>query len=1044
MCLLVGVGSAWADSFSTTYSYGLNGWSLTNYTDQSSYYLVPSGNDPSVATISGIFSDKTITSNVVVTINCGTYGSGTNPSASTFSLYKETACTNAITATQGGTLPTDKNYKNVTYTITQANAASLNGDLAIKITKPGKTIRLNSIKVEFSYTTSGAGTTPEPTKYNVTVANNIEGGTVTANPTSAAAGATITLTPTPDDGYEFASWNVKDASNNTIDVTNNKFTMPAANVNVSATFSPKAPVVDYATLPFNWTGGVKDDFLALSGVTSKGLGSDYAEGNAPYRIKLDDTGDYIQIKTNEAIGQCVINVKKIGGANNSSITVQESSNGTDFTDVQSLLIDGGANDTKELTTTVAFKSASRYVRFVFTKGSNVGVGAISILAASNATLESITLDGAYQTEFLEDDSFDHEGVTVSAIYSDKSTKDVTSKATFSNPDMTTPGDKVVTVTYTEGEITKTATYTITVQATPTYMLRITQPADGGVLIVKNEDGQLSDGTAVRVGTNLTCEVTDIPSGKRFSRFYITYDDNKSIYKATNPATFDNIPTEGITEAAISVTYQDKQLYTISYMVNGINTAPQVNVEEQTPLVFPTPTATNGKTFVGWVESTIDEPTDEKPSFVNPVGLKATANKTYYAVFATKDGEGDPNMLTSVSGTITSGEYYLVDTYNNNGTLEYWAAQGGVSSKKSIPAIRLEIVSLDANGILSFDISQIAEANKPSLYTINISENKVELKQGDNFIYATYGTNGVNADLSATTGDNTMDWNCIVGEEQRHQIKVVSGDKERILMLLDHTNQNNPAHYFKSYAETNSNTGGATNQMSYGSGNLYFLQAGVATYSGYTTAPYGTLTIPLNAACHDTDGKVYATYSNDEKAWVVPAELTVAEINIVDDALDVKSYATGAVVPANTGVMVSANEGGDYTVNVSTGGSSVFGNGNCLRPSGDNDITAEDMAAAAPNCEYFRLTMHEGTQIGFWWGAAEGAAFGLAANKAYLAVPKSAGIKVASMWIDGNTTSIDAIKDVHETYGVAYNLAGQRVNANAKGIVIINGKKVLKK
>lgn len=114
----------WADNFSTTYSYGLSGWSLTNYTDQSSYYQVPSGNNPSVATISGIFSGKTITSNVVVTINCATYGNGTNPSASTFSLYKEKACTNAITATQGGTLPTSSTYTNVTYTVTQANAAS--------------------------------------------------------------------------------------------------------------------------------------------------------------------------------------------------------------------------------------------------------------------------------------------------------------------------------------------------------------------------------------------------------------------------------------------------------------------------------------------------------------------------------------------------------------------------------------------------------------------------------------------------------------------------------------------------------------------------------------------------------------------------------------------------------------------------------------------------------------------------------------------------------------------------------------------------------
>lgn len=232
LMLCVGM-SAWADRFNTTYSYGLSGWSLTNYTDQSSYYQVPSGNDPSVATISGIFSGKTITSNVVVTINCATYGSGTNPSASTFSLYKETACTTAITATKGGTLPTSSTYTDVTYTVTQANAASLGDDLAIKITKPGKTIRLKSIKVEFTYTTEGGST-----NYTVTVANDIANGTVTANPTSAAEGATVTLTATPDKGYEFGSWNVTNASTSAaITVTDNRFTMPAAKVNVSATFN---------------------------------------------------------------------------------------------------------------------------------------------------------------------------------------------------------------------------------------------------------------------------------------------------------------------------------------------------------------------------------------------------------------------------------------------------------------------------------------------------------------------------------------------------------------------------------------------------------------------------------------------------------------------------------------------------------------------------------------------------------------------------------------------------------------------------------------
>lgn len=140
--------------FSKTYAYGSfeTGWSLTNYSDKSSYYLVPSGdNSPSVATISGIFTNKTIQSDVVITLNVATYGNGTDPSASTFSIYADSDCTKSVTATQSGKLPTSKTYTDAVYTVTKENATALISDLAIKITKPGKQIRLKSIKIEFSY-----------------------------------------------------------------------------------------------------------------------------------------------------------------------------------------------------------------------------------------------------------------------------------------------------------------------------------------------------------------------------------------------------------------------------------------------------------------------------------------------------------------------------------------------------------------------------------------------------------------------------------------------------------------------------------------------------------------------------------------------------------------------------------------------------------------------------------------------------------------------------------------------------------------------------
>ena len=75
-----------------------------------------------------------------------------------------------------------------------------------------------------------------PVEYTVTVANNIEGGTVTPAPTSAKAGDTVTVTATPADGYELDTITVTGANGTAVAVNDSKFTMPAENVTVSAVF----------------------------------------------------------------------------------------------------------------------------------------------------------------------------------------------------------------------------------------------------------------------------------------------------------------------------------------------------------------------------------------------------------------------------------------------------------------------------------------------------------------------------------------------------------------------------------------------------------------------------------------------------------------------------------------------------------------------------------------------------------------------------------------------------------------------------------------
>lgn len=74
-------------------------------------------------------------------------------------------------------------------------------------------------------------------KYNINI-ETVEGGELSATASSAKAGTEITLVANPDTGYNFNNdWLVKDSDGNEIPVVDEKFTMPAKDVTVTASFS---------------------------------------------------------------------------------------------------------------------------------------------------------------------------------------------------------------------------------------------------------------------------------------------------------------------------------------------------------------------------------------------------------------------------------------------------------------------------------------------------------------------------------------------------------------------------------------------------------------------------------------------------------------------------------------------------------------------------------------------------------------------------------------------------------------------------------------
>lgn len=89
-------------------------------------------------------------------------------------------------------------------------------------------------------------------------------------------------------------------------------------------------------------------------------------------------------------------------------------------------------------------------------------------------LSSISVSG-YKTSFVEGESFEFGG-DVTATYTDGSTKDVTSEVSCTTPEMV-DGAKV-TVSYTEGTITKTFEYTISVKGAGAEVELVTETISG--------------------------------------------------------------------------------------------------------------------------------------------------------------------------------------------------------------------------------------------------------------------------------------------------------------------------------------------------------------------------------------------------------------------------------------------------------------------------------------------------------------------------------------------------------------------------------------
>ena len=204
---------------------------------------------PGTATITVTTEDGNKTATCAVTVTAATVPvTGVTLSQTQASLYcNRTPNTLALTARVA---PDNATNKAVNWTSSDSAVATVDQNGVVTAVAPGTAV-ITATAADGRGASASCTVTvssylpPANPNYRITV-EATQGGTVTADPTAAKAGATVTLTPAPDRGYQVGSVAVTDRFGDPVAVTEQAdgtytFVMPNGQVTVTVTFA-EAPL----------------------------------------------------------------------------------------------------------------------------------------------------------------------------------------------------------------------------------------------------------------------------------------------------------------------------------------------------------------------------------------------------------------------------------------------------------------------------------------------------------------------------------------------------------------------------------------------------------------------------------------------------------------------------------------------------------------------------------------------------------------------------------------------------------------------------------
>lgn len=557
---------------------------------------------------------------------------------------------------------------------------------------------------------------------------------------------------------------------------------------------------------------------------------------------------------------------------------------------------------------------------------------------------------------------------------------------------------------------------VLVEALNSYLVNIVTP-ENGTLVVKNGETVINDGDRVEEGTKLTIECTPASADYRFKNWQYKAGDESwaTRYNATQDYTMPS------TNVQFRANFELIPVYAITWSINGVET--HTTIKDGETLEVSEVDDIDGHKFMGWTNAAIEGTQSEAPIYVSPVA----ANATYYAVFATASGSGDGEAtyeltqdqiaaayVGSGDGKTTSyGNYEFGDGWSGSCIINLFNGTYFVQIRKNV-ANNYILTPEFPKGVTSITINTTA---------LNSSAT------GSTALNRTFYLCASNETAQPTSGDYGSG---ALAEENGSVTIPVNGNPKQFYIY------SNGGAYIKSISVT---CGAA------------------ATYTDYCTligeAP-ASAEHTLTLIAQDTNGDYYATFSSDKDVIFLANQLAEVQTVFTDgedlllETLSDESWAMvegvestesyGYYVPANTGVLISSGETTvkyyDVTEYEYNQNESDFS---------DNMLVA---ASVPMTGDYLFYKLAYGdyeakTDLGFYWGKKDGAAFTCKAGTAYLAVPTSAASNLRGFVLGGDT--LTGIKDaaINGQNTEIFNLQGQRISRLQQGVNIVNGKKVIR-